>query len=99
LSPPSVAGIALAVAALLAFLCRTPLKFAAVDRRRHGRLCRTVIAEQVSSSGSTTRSTRSTPGRASLCRPIAHEEIATMERIIIGYDDSPGARSALKWAV
>jgi hypothetical protein len=44
---PSVAGIALAVAALLAFLCRTPLKFAVLDRRRHRRLRRTVIAERV----------------------------------------------------
>lgn len=44
---PSVAGIALAVAALLAFLCRTPVKFAVLDRRRHRRLHRTAIAERV----------------------------------------------------
>jgi hypothetical protein len=44
---PSAAGVAIAAAALLAFLCRTPLKLAAVDRRRHHRLARTVLAQRI----------------------------------------------------
>lgn len=44
---PSPAGGALAVAALVAFLARTPIKVALVDRRRHRRLPRTVLAERV----------------------------------------------------
>jgi hypothetical protein len=44
---PSVAGACLAGAALTAFLIRTPLKFAAVDRRRHRSLARTRIAQRV----------------------------------------------------
>lgn len=44
---PGVAGAALGVAAVLAFLARTPLKLALVDRRRHRRLERTRLAERV----------------------------------------------------
>ena len=44
---PSVAGACLAGAALTAFLVRTPLKVAAVDRRRHRSLARTRIAQRV----------------------------------------------------
>jgi YwiC-like protein len=43
----SPAGLALAVAAVLAFLARTPLKLVLVDRWRHRRLPRTVLAERV----------------------------------------------------
>lgn len=42
---PGPAGWALGAAALAAFLARTPLKLALVDRRRHRRLPRTVVAE------------------------------------------------------
>lgn len=44
---PSAAGALLAVAALLAFLLRTPLKIALVDRRRQRQLDRTVTARRV----------------------------------------------------
>jgi len=44
---PSWAGAALAVAALVAFVARTPIKLALVDRWRHRRLPRTVLAEKV----------------------------------------------------
>lgn len=44
---PSWAGMWLALAALLAFLARTPLKLALVDRRRERRLERTGLAERV----------------------------------------------------
>jgi len=44
---PSVAGAALGAAAVLAFLVRTPLKVVLVDRWRHRRLARTVLAERV----------------------------------------------------
>jgi hypothetical protein len=44
---PSGAGAALAVAALVAFLVRTPLKVALVDRRRHRRLERTALATRI----------------------------------------------------
>ena len=44
---PSGPGFALAAAAFLAFLVRTPLKLALVDRRRHRRLERTALAERV----------------------------------------------------
>jgi hypothetical protein len=44
---PSWAGVALAAAALVAFVARTPLKVALVDRWRHRRLPRTVLAERV----------------------------------------------------
>jgi hypothetical protein len=44
---PSGPGAALAAAAFLAFLVRTPLKLALVDRRRHRRLDRTALAEKV----------------------------------------------------
>ena len=44
---PSAAGACLAGAALTAFLVRTPLKVAAVDRRRHRSLARTRIAQRV----------------------------------------------------
>ena len=44
---PSWPGVALAVAALVAFVARTPLKCALVDRWRHRRLPRTVLAEKV----------------------------------------------------
>lgn len=44
---PSVAGVAIGIAALLAFLARTPLKLAVGDRRRHRRLERSVLAEWV----------------------------------------------------
>ncbi len=44
---PSAAGWALGAAALAAFLARTPLKLALVDRRRHRRLPRTVVAERL----------------------------------------------------
>ena len=46
---PTWAGAAIAAAALLGFMARTPLKMAVGDRRRHRRLERTVRAEQVSS--------------------------------------------------
>ena len=39
---PSIAGGALAIAAFLAFLVRTPLKVLLVDRRRHRELDRGV---------------------------------------------------------
>jgi hypothetical protein len=44
---PSVAGACLGVAALLAFLVRTPLKLALVDRRRGRHLERTTLAARV----------------------------------------------------
>ena len=44
---PSVAGLALAGAALVAFLARTPLKVVLVDRWRHRRLDRTVLAARI----------------------------------------------------
>jgi hypothetical protein len=44
---PSGPGVALAAAAFLAFLVRTPLKLALVDRRRHRRVDRTAVAERV----------------------------------------------------
>jgi hypothetical protein len=44
---PSVAGAALAAAALVAFTARTPLKAALVDRWRGRRLARTALAERV----------------------------------------------------
>ncbi len=44
---PSVAGLALALAALVAFLARTPLKLALVDRRRGRALERTTLARRV----------------------------------------------------
>lgn len=44
---PSVAGVGLGLLALLAFLLRTPLKTALVDRRRGRRLPRTVVAERL----------------------------------------------------
>ena len=44
---PSVAGGAIGLAALLAFVARTPLKLAVVDRRRHRRLERSVLAERI----------------------------------------------------
>lgn len=44
---PSGAGAMIGVAALLAFVARTPLKLAVGDHRRHRRLDRTVLAEQV----------------------------------------------------
>lgn len=44
---PSGAGACLAVAALVAFLARTPLKAALVDRHRKRRLARTRVAERV----------------------------------------------------
>lgn len=44
---PSWSGFALATAALVAFLARTPVKYALVDRRRHRRIPRTVMAEKV----------------------------------------------------
>jgi len=44
---PSFAGLVIGSAALLAFLSRTPLKLALVDRYRHRRLPRSVLAERV----------------------------------------------------
>ena len=44
---PSWAGACLAVATVLAFLLRTPLKLALVDRRRDRRLPRTELADRV----------------------------------------------------
>lgn len=44
---PSAAGLCLAVAAMVAFLVRTPLKVALVDRRRGRRLARTRLAAGV----------------------------------------------------
>src|SRR6478736_3133505 len=44
---PSIAGGALAVAAFLAFLLRTPLKVVLVDRRRHRELERDRLARRV----------------------------------------------------
>jgi hypothetical protein len=44
---PSVAGGALAVAAFLAFVIRTPLKLVLVDRRRHRELERDQLARRV----------------------------------------------------
>jgi YwiC-like protein len=44
---PSWAGIALAAAGLVTFLARTPVKYVLVDRWRHRRLARTVLAERV----------------------------------------------------
>lgn len=46
---PGWAGACLAVAALLAFLTRTPLKLALVDRRRNRALPRTTMATSVAS--------------------------------------------------
>jgi YwiC-like protein len=45
---PSIAGAAIGAAAVLAFLVRTPLKVVLVDRWRHRRLPRTVLAQRVS---------------------------------------------------
>ncbi|MCB1014836.1 MAG: YwiC-like family protein [Acidimicrobiales bacterium] len=44
---PSLAGAALAAATFLAFLVRTPLKLALVDRRRGRRLARTRLATRI----------------------------------------------------
>ena len=44
---PSVAGGALGLAALTAFLARTPAKLALADRRRRRRAARTAVAERV----------------------------------------------------
>lgn len=44
---PSIAGACLAVAAILAFLVRTPLRFVLVDRYRGRHLDRTVLARKV----------------------------------------------------
>jgi hypothetical protein len=44
---PSLPGLALALAAFAAFVARTPLKTALVDRRRHRRLPRTRLAERI----------------------------------------------------
>lgn len=44
---PSWAGAAVGVAAFLAFLVRTPLKLALIDRRRHRSLPRTVLATKI----------------------------------------------------
>jgi len=44
---PSLAGLALAAAGLVAFLLRTPVKQAVVDRRRGRELPRTVLARRV----------------------------------------------------
>src|SRR6478735_8616045 len=44
---PSLAGLALAAAGLVAFLLRTPVKLALVDRRRGRELPRTVVARRV----------------------------------------------------
>lgn len=44
---PSLAGVCLAASALLAFVARTPLKLALVDRWRDRRLPRTIMAERV----------------------------------------------------
>lgn len=44
---PSWAGAALAAAALVAFVARTPIKVALVDRWRHRRIPRTVLAEKL----------------------------------------------------
>lgn len=44
---PSMAGAAIGLAGLLAFLARTPLKLALVDRRRRRRLERSVLAERL----------------------------------------------------
>lgn len=44
---PSSAGAALAAAAMVAFVARTPVKIALVDHWRHRRLPRTVLAEKV----------------------------------------------------
>ncbi len=44
---PSLAGVALAMATFLAFLVRTPLKLALVDRRRGRRLDRTRLATRI----------------------------------------------------
>src|SRR4051812_40820253 len=41
---PTLAGLAAAAAALLAFLARTPLKLVLVDRHRHRQLARTRAA-------------------------------------------------------
>lgn len=44
---PSLPGAAIGLAAFLAFVARTPLELALVDRRRHRRLPRTVLAQRV----------------------------------------------------
>ncbi len=44
---PTVAGACLAVAAVVAFVARTPLRFVLVDRHRGRRLPRTVLARNV----------------------------------------------------
>jgi hypothetical protein len=44
---PSVPGACLAIAALLAFLARTPLRVVLVDRHRHRDLARTALARRV----------------------------------------------------
>jgi hypothetical protein len=43
---PSIAGLCLGVAAILAFLARTPLRVVLVDRHRHRHLDRTVLARR-----------------------------------------------------
>lgn len=47
---PSIAGLALGLAALLAFLVRTPLKLALVDVRRERWLARSALASKVAAS-------------------------------------------------
>ena len=49
---PSLAGVALAAATFLAFLVRTPLKLAVVDRRRGRRLERTALATRIAAAES-----------------------------------------------
>ena len=44
---PSTAGVCVALAALVAFLARTPLKIVAIDRRRGRVLERTRLAQRV----------------------------------------------------
>jgi hypothetical protein len=44
---PSLAGVCLAIAAMVAFAARTPVKVALVDRRRHRHLPRTALATRV----------------------------------------------------
>ncbi|HVX21420.1 MAG TPA: YwiC-like family protein [Acidimicrobiales bacterium] len=44
---PSTGGVAIGVAAFAAFVARTPLKLAVVDRRRRRRLDRSVLAERI----------------------------------------------------
>lgn len=44
---PSVAGLCIGVAAVLAFVARTPLRVVLVDRHRHRDLDRTALARRV----------------------------------------------------